>query len=162
MEIRKSTLQDLDAMLQVYETARAYMAEHGNPTQWGTSYPERDMLVGDIRRGESYVMLDGRRIVGTFAFIIGPDPTYRVIEDGAWHYDDPYGTIHRLASDGSVKGIAKACFDYCGERMDHLRVDTHRNNLTMQGAIEKCGFQRCGIIYQPDGTDRIAYDRHRT
>ena len=64
MEIRKSTLQDLDAMLQVYETARAYMAEHGNPTQWGTSYPERDMLVGDIRRGESYVMLDGRRIVG--------------------------------------------------------------------------------------------------
>ena len=158
MEIRKSTLQDLDAMLQVYETARAYMAEHGNPTQWGTSYPERDMLVGDIRRGESYVMLDGRRIVGTFAFIIGPDPTYRVIEDGAWHYDDPYGTIHRLASDGSVKGIAKACFDFCLERSSYLRIDTHEDNRPMQQAVTRCGFQKCGTIYLTDGSPRIAFD----
>ena len=107
MEIRKSTMQDLDAMLAIYEAARRYMADHGNPTQWGSGYPKKDMLEGDIRRGESYVMLDGERIVGTFAFIIGPEPTYRTIEGGAWHYSAPYGTIHRLASDGSAKGIAK-------------------------------------------------------
>lgn len=161
MEIRKSTMQDLDAMLTIYEAARRYMADHGNPTQWGTGYPKKDMLAEDIHRGESYVILDGERIVGTFAFIIGPEPTYQIIEDGAWHHSAPYGTIHRLASDGSEKGIAKACFDYCAEQIDHLRVDTHRNNLTMQAVIEKSGFQRCGIIYQPDGTDRIAYDRHK-
>lgn len=161
MEIRKSTMQDLDAMLTIYEAARRYMADHGNPTQWGTDYPKKDMLAGDIHRGESYVILNGERIVGTFAFIIGPDPTYQIIEGGAWHYSAPYGTIHRLASDGSEKGIAKACFDYCAEQIDHLRVDTHRNNLTMQAVIEKSDFQRCGIIYQPDGIDRIAYDRYK-
>ena len=161
MKIRKSTMQDLNAMLRIYETARRYMAEHGNPGQWTDGYPRPDVLTEDIRRGESYVMLEGECIVGTFAFIIGEDPTYQIIEDGTWHYSDPYGTIHRLASDGSVKGVAKACFDYCGQKIDHLRIDTHRNNLTMQAAIEKYGFRRCGIIYQPDGTDRIAYDLHK-
>ena len=149
---------DLAQILKIYARAREFMAENGNPTQWGTSYPERDMLVGDIRRGESYVMLDGRRIVGTFAFIIGPDPTYRVIEDGAWHYDDPYGTIHRLASDGSVKGIAKACFDYSRQKYPYLRIDTHEDNLPMQKAILRYGFQKCGTIYLSDGAPRIAFD----
>ncbi len=63
--------------------------------------------------------------------------------------------------DAGQRLVAKACFDYCAEQIDHLRVDTHRNNLTMQAVIEKSGFQRCGIIYQPDGTDRIAYDRYK-
>lgn len=34
---------------------------------------------------------------------LGEDESYRVIEDGAWHLDQPYGTIHRLASNG--KGV---------------------------------------------------------
>lgn len=28
----------------------------------------------------------------------------------------------------------------------------------MQAAIEKYGFQKCGIIYVRDGAERIAYD----
>ena len=36
-------------------------------------------------------------------FIIGADPTYEVIEDGAWPDNSPYGTIHRIAGDGQVK-----------------------------------------------------------
>ena len=44
------------------------------------------------------------------------------------------------------------------ERIDHLRVDTHESNLTMRHAVEKCGFQYRGIIYEPDGTPRLAYD----
>ena len=32
--------------------------------------------------------------------------SYQVIEDGAWLNDTlPYGTIHRIAGDGSVKGL---------------------------------------------------------
>ena len=34
---------------------------------------------------------------GVFAFILGEDPTYGVIEDGQWLSGDPYGTIHRIA-----------------------------------------------------------------
>lgn len=48
----------------------------------------------------AYVMLENGEIVGTFALFLGEDESYRVIEDGAWHLDQPYGTIHRLASNG--------------------------------------------------------------
>ncbi len=39
----------------------------------------------------------------SFAFILGEDPTYQQI-DGAWLNDQPYGTIHRIAGNGKIKG----------------------------------------------------------
>ena len=92
-----------------------------------------------------------------FAFILGDDPTYARIE-GAWKSDASYGTIHRIASDGEVKGIFAAAIAFCKTRSAHLRIDTHADNKTMRHAIEKAGFKECGIIRVADGTPRIAYE----
>lgn len=35
MEIKRSTLADLPAMTAIYVYASRFMAEHGNPNQWG-------------------------------------------------------------------------------------------------------------------------------
>ena len=158
MEIRKSTQNDIEDILKIYAAARDYMTEHGNATQWGNGYPGKDILIRDIMNSVSYVLLDKGSIVGTFSFIIGDEPTYQVIKDGTWNYNKPYGTIHRLASNGKVRGIAKASFDFCSNLMDYIRIDTHKNNIAMRAAIEKYGFQKCGIIYVRDGSERIAYD----
>ena len=101
--------------------------------------------------------VDGR-VVATFAFLPGPDGCYDVIEDGQWRSDTPYAVLHRVASDGAVHGIAAAMFAFAKERADHLRIDTHRDNLPMQGAIIKAGFERAGIVYVSDGTARVAFD----
>ena len=106
--IRLAQREDLSAILAVYEAARRYMRENGNPTQWGESYPERAMLEEDIRRRQLYVDEQEGAIHGAFAFILGEDPTYAYIEDGAWLNDAPYGTIHRVAGDGAVKGTFTA------------------------------------------------------
>ena len=89
------------------------------------------------------------------------DPTYYRI-DGAWKNEAPYGVIHRIASDGTEKGIFEAVMEFCKEKMAergirNLRIDTHEDNKTMQHLIEKYGFQRCGIIYLENGSPRIAY-----
>ena len=96
--------------------------------------------------------------ISTACFISGlaADPTYAVI-DGAWHSDRPYGTIHRIASDGSG-GILGTAVAFGKSRTDYLRIDTHEDNKVMQHAIEKLGFRRCGIIHLSDGSPRIAYD----
>lgn len=59
--------------------------------------PYRRDYQKDIENGNSYVCLDEeQKIVGTFAFIQGDDPTYAHIYDGAWIDDkQPYGVIHR-------------------------------------------------------------------
>ena len=158
MLIRKTTPADIAAVVAVFDSARAFMREQGNPTQWAGVYPSAANVEADIAQGSSYVFEDAARVVGTFAFVLGDEPMYQVIDDGAWRSSQPYGTIHRIASDGTARGLARACFDFCAEHMPYLRIDTHANNSPMQQAILKYGFKRCGIVYMSDGDPRIAFD----
>lgn len=158
MYIRKAKNNDLPVIMKIYEKARLFMKNNGNPTQWSSGYPDEEIISKDIADGNFYVCIENNSIVGVFAFIIGEEPTYQRIEQGAWHSSMQYGTIHRLASDGSTKGIARSCFDFCREKCSYLRIDTHRDNKPMQAAIRKYGFRECGIIYVRDGSERIAFD----
>ena len=166
MEIRHSTGEDLSQIMRIYEYARRFMAEHGNPNQWGsTNWPPEELIYSDIAEGNSYVCICEGRIVGTFFFMQGIDiePTYHVIEEGAWLGNNNYGVIHRLAGDGSVKGIGRFCIEWAFEQCGHLRVDTHEDNRIMKNLLKKCGFIYCGIIHvESDGSPRLAYEKPGT
>ena len=139
MNIRKSTLQDLPQILNLYKIAREFMKNNGNPNQWEDRYPEVSTVENDIKTGK--------------------DPTYRVIENGEWHSDrEPYGVIHRVASNGVTKGVTRAAFSYGLERSGYVRIDTHEDNKPMQGALKKFGFRECGVIHLERGAERIAFD----
>lgn len=156
--IRKAEMRDMDAVLRVYKAAKAYMVASGNPNQWEEGYPDC-VLDRDIQRGNLYVLCgDDGTIHAAFAFILGEDPTYAVIEEGAWTSREPYGTIHRVGSDGTQRGVFSRCLEFCKARSPYLRADTHHDNKTMQHVLEKHGFVRRGIIYTDDGTPRIAYE----
>ena len=139
------------------------MAEHGNSSQWGpTQWPPAQLIHDDILHQTSYVCVHENKIVGTFFFSAGEDiePTYQQIENGKWIGDNVYGVVHRLAGDGSVKGIGKFCLDWAYQQCGHLRVDTHRDNIIMQNLLKKTGFTCCGIIYvAADNSPRLAYER---
>lgn len=149
-------LPDLGRIQEIYGYAREFMAKHGNPNQWGKTYPPIEQLRRDIAEEKLFVITDGQRIHGVFYFWIGQDPTYRRIV-GAWRSDSPYGTIHRIAGDGSG-GILKTAVAFAEGKIGHLRIDTHEDNHVMQSALAKMGFQPSGIIYLEDGSPRIAYD----
>ena len=156
-QVRNAEMTDLPRIEEIYSNARRFMADHGNPNQWGTSHPPREQLLNDIKMGDLYVITEGVEIHGVFYFFIGEDPTYAAIE-GFWHADIPYGTIHRIAGDGSG-GILKTAVNFGRSKINYLRIDTHADNTVMQSAVVKQGFCRCGIIYIADGSPRIAYDR---
>ena len=158
MIIRKAEIKDLEQIMEVYEFARGFMREHGNGSQWGQAYPPRQLIQEDIEKGNFYVCVEQEQIAGVFAFILGEDPTYQEIWQGEWHSDRPYGAIHRVASNGSTKGLTKACFDFCTKKIDYIRIDTHANNQPMQGALRKYGFRECGVIHTDNGSPRIAFD----
>ena len=158
MQIRKTTLADIDTVAAIYDRARIFMREQGNPTQWAGEYPNADTARADVADGVGYVCEEGGRVVGAFAFIVGEEPTYQVIEGGSWRSDEPYGTIHRIASDGTIRGIARACFALCATKISQRRTDAHANNRNMKGAILKFGFEQRGIIHVEDGSARLAYD----
>lgn len=158
MYVRRSNMEDIPAMMDLYAQARVFMREHGNPNQWDDSYPSRELLEKDIAFGNSYIVEDDEKnLAATFAFIKGEDPTYYGIENGAWLNHEPYGTIHRLAGNPSCHGIASGCIGWCKSQIGNLRADTHEDNKIMQHLLEKNGFVRCGIIHLADGAPRIAY-----
>lgn len=159
MKIRHSTLADLPAMEAIYADARKFMAENGNPTQWTGGYPTRPMLEEDIALERSYVCEDESGIVAAFMFVEGPDPTYAKIYEGAWKDDRPYGVVHRIAAGSRSKGVAGFCLNWCYEKYGNVRIDTHRNNIPMQNALKKYGYEYCGIIYLEDGDERLAFQK---
>lgn len=159
MFIRPAESGDFETILSIYAHAREQMRLHGNPTQWGNDRPSPETVREDIDKGQSYVMLHEGTLCGVFAFIIGEDPTYQRIEEGAWLNCEPYGTLHRIAGNGQVRGILSYALAFCEEMTGNIRIDTHEDNGIMRHLLEKHGFQRCGYIHVEDGTQRIAYQK---
>lgn len=156
--IERATLSQLPQIMEVYANARAFMAQNGNPLQWGQHYPPEAMIRQDILDGKCYINLKDGILAAVFYFAVEEDPTYRVI-DGDWLNDAPYGVIHRIAVSQNGKGAAGECFRFAMAQCENLRIDTHEDNLPMQRCLAKHGFIRCGIIYLEDGDPRIAYQR---
>lgn len=158
--IREATAADIDAAMDIFDKARAFMRSCGNSTQWVGGYPSREIIEADVENGSLFVGENPEgKAVAVFAFIIGEDPTYMEIDGKGWLNDRPYGTIHRLGSDGSVKGAFSACLEFCRKRISNIRLDTHAANTVMLGAARKAGFTECGIIHVADGTPRIAFQK---
>lgn len=156
LTVRRATTNDVAEMTEIFRHAREFMRSCGNCTQWSGCYPGRTDAIADIENDNSYVVTDDGRVVGTFAFIVGDDPSYSVI-DGCWLNDAPYGTIHRIASDGTCHGVADIALDFCRTQADNIRIDTHADNMPMRRWIESRGFRYCGIVTVADGTPRLAY-----
>ena len=163
MHIRKALESDFKRIMDIYAIARDFMARTGNPNQWGpTNWPPAALIHDDIARGKSFVCECEGRIVGVFFYDYGTDiePTYRTIHDGAWRDNGPYGVVHRIASDGSVKGVGRAGIKWAFTQCGHLRIDTHPDNIVMQHLLAKLGFAHCGTIYvEEDDYPRLAYEK---
>jgi len=151
-------MADLPKLSEIYENARAFMRQTGNPNQWGDNHPPQSAIEADIHNGDSYVCVNGDEILAAFFFSTEADSTYTVI-DGNWLNDKPYGVIHRIARAENAKGAGAFCINWCFQQIPNLRIDTHQDNTVMLNLLEKLGFVRCGIIWLENGEERIALQK---
>jgi hypothetical protein len=158
MSIRLAEAGDFPSLLRIYQEARAFMKARGNPAQWGESHPSSSFLQEDLVRGELYVLYDREGLYGAFSLNSGEDPTYLRIE-GRWRSSSPYLTIHSLASDGTHKSVFKEVLAFALARSRHLRIDTHEANALMRKLILENGFVYTGRCLEPDGSERLCYER---
>ncbi len=159
MRIRKATKADLPKIFEIYAHARKFMAENGNPNQWGNIKPQKELVESDIENGVSYVCEKDGEVLGVFALIYGEDPTYKIIYNGRWLNNEPYATVHRIASSGKVKGTGEFCLRWALSQCPNVRIDTHENNCVMRHLLSKIGFNYCGIIHLEDGDERLAFQK---
>ena len=165
--IREAKQADIPEIMQVMEAAKKIMRQSGNMHQWGDGYPSETVIISDMEKHGGFVIEEGdgedqspKKIVGYFAFLPSPEPTYSKI-NGEWLDDvKPYHVVHRIASYPDAHGIFSDIMNFCFVRDANIRIDTHKDNLIMQHNIEKHGFTYCGIIYLASGDERLAYQRN--
>lgn len=161
---RKTKINDKNAVMKIYNDARVFMAENGNPHQWDNGYPQESLISDDIEKGKSYICELNGKIAAVFMFAVEDDINYRKIYDGSWKNNESYGVIHRIAvsKDMHGKGTAKACFDFCKKEcvkkgIKNMRIDTYKDNVPMQKTLMKYGFAQCGTVYIEGRLKRMAY-----
>ena len=166
MNFRKATHPDIPSILVIIQQAQHYLKQH-SIDQWQNGYPNHDSITNDIQNGCSYVMEENGTIIGTMAFILEEEPTYAHIYEGSWKTNGlRYATLHRVAVLEERKGsgiagkmlqeaelLCRSC------SIGSIRMDTHRENLSMQRMMQKNNFAYCGIIYLEDDAERLAYEK---
>ena len=150
----------MEAIMAVFDAARKIMADSGNMNQWKNGYPSEEIVLSDMEKKGGFVIEDRGQIVGYFAFLPSPEPTYSKIYNGEWLDDTlPYHVIHRIASFPDAHGIFKNIMDFSFAHESNIRIDTHKDNHIMQHNIQKHGFTYCGIIHLASGDERLAYQK---
>lgn len=163
MNIRPARESELPRLMELFDTARAYMRKNGNTVQWVNGYPSEDLIRQDIAQDRAFVVEEDGVVEAVFCYLAGRhvEPTYAVVYGGAWPDDAPYGVIHRLASSGKLRGVMGFCADWALSRCPVLRVDTHESNATMRSAMARLGCAERGTIILGDETPRIAFQKRR-
>jgi GNAT superfamily N-acetyltransferase len=165
--LRRTKTEELDKVMAIIEDAKKYLAQQQSP-QWQNGYgPTKEMIMADIERKESYVLILDDRIVGTAALVSGTDPVYENI-DGAWkECETRYLSIHRVALDQTIRGkkLAKQLLEHLQtitayQGIKDLRIDTFPENKPMEGAIFTAGFAYQGMVHFPiPHGERKAYQK---
>ena len=159
--IREAQPKDMADIMTVMDAAKGIMRQSGNLHQWGEGYPSEAVITADMEKHGGFVVVDDGKVVGYFAFLQSPEPTYARIYEGKWLDDTmPYHVVHRIASYPEVHSIFSSIMDFCFSHDPNIRIDTHRDNKIMQHNIAKHGFTYCGIIYLVSGDERLAYQKH--
>ncbi len=168
MKIRLATLNDLDQIWQLRLETTELLKSRGID-QWQFKDPSIEAFKRDILANEFYVALENDSIVGMMAVRSGIEETYNQIYDGAWNYDIPYLTIHRLAVKSHLLGskISVELMRYAEQlaleqQVPYIRIDTHEKNRFAIRLFENAGYTLCGwiLLNQLDGErKRIALDK---
>lgn len=153
--IRLAQLKDLDEIMPMIIEGRKHIQTYNIP-QWINGYPSVDTITQDINNNRGYVLIDNDEIIGYFV-VLKHDPCYDKI-DGEWIDDSDYVAIHRTVTKYFNKGLGTKMFDEIKKYYDHIRVDTHEGNISMNKCLLKNNFKYCGVIHLEDGSPRNAYE----
>lgn len=165
MEFRQAKISDLDQIVEIIELSKKYLKET-KVDQWQDGYPAKEDLRRDIESGNSYVLTNKDEIVATTVISLDGESTYNSIFNGEWITNDEYIVMHRVAVHDKYKGkgifkelIKEAESFALNKGISSIKIDTHRDNISMQRAVVKNDFKKCGIIYLEDGSERIAFEK---
>lgn len=164
---RRAVPDDAARAWQIILQAKAMMRREGR-LQWDESYPTKELVDEDIRKGIGYVLCsppgDPADVIAYGAVVFDGEPVYDTI-DGEWLSHGPFVVLHRLAVADEAKGtgisgkyleeVEKLAL---GRGVRSFKCDTREDNVYMLKSFRKSGFTLCGTVYYGKGS-RLAFEK---
>ena len=72
---RLATKDDLTQIMDIISDAKVFLKKSGS-SQWQNGYPNEEVILNDIKKGNGYVLLVGDKVAGYAAVIAGVELTY--------------------------------------------------------------------------------------
>jgi GNAT superfamily N-acetyltransferase len=149
VEITLAVSADIDDVLDVLNEAARWLASRGI-NQWRVDGFTRELIAGDIARGEVYVAKRDRRAAGTFTL----QSSGELFWPGA---AEEAGYIHRIAVRRDARGLGIELLKFAERitaEMDRklLRLDCLAGNAALCSYYERAGFVRVADV-EVDGRD---------
>ena len=139
VEIALAVNADLGDVLDILRESARWLASRGI-NQWRVDGFPRELIAGDIARGEVYVARRDRRAVGTFTLQWSDELFWPGSTDAA-------GYIHRIAVRREARGLGVELLKFAerataatGRKL--LRLDCFSGNAALCGYYERAGFVR--------------------
>ena len=139
VEISVAVPADVDDVLDVLNEAARWLSARGI-NQWPIDGFPRELIAGDVSRGEVYLARRQRRAVGTFTLKWSDELFWPGVAEEA-------GYIHRIAVRRDARGLgiellksAERATTATGRKL--LRPDCFSGNVTLCSYYERAGFVR--------------------
>ncbi|WP_395051548.1 GNAT family N-acetyltransferase [Flavobacterium sp.] len=160
---RKAEISETSRIWTILQQAILRRKEDGS-NQWQDGYPNPEVVQKDIEKGEGYVLVEGKSIIGYCAVLVNDEPEYEKIE-GKWLTNDDFVVFHRVAIAEKYlgKGFAKMMIKYIEDfalknNIVSVKADTNYDNIAMLKIFEKSGYTLCGEVHFR-GSPRKAYEK---
>lgn len=167
MKVRPAKKEDLANIMTCVRRLRKEYFETNNIPQWQGDYPARENFAADIEAKRLFVMYMGECLIGFASVGFEADPCYAEVEGGAWKDDGAYAVVHRFGinPDWHGMGMGKALMGLAdklceSKKVSAIRADTHEQNAGMIHLLEKCGFEKRGVIHLENGDPRLAFEKN--
>lgn len=134
--------------------------------QWqGQDKPNLDNFKNLIANKNIFVLEDKEKVVST-VIIYDYDLDYEKNLDGKWNIPKAYLALHRIGTlesernKGYGRKIIEFAESYARENnFKSVRIDTHRENKSMQNLLKSMNYIYVGLVYLDGKNERLAFEK---
>ena len=165
MEFRLAREIDKIEIEKIYEDGSLKLKSLGINQWQGQDKPNLDNFKNLIANKNIFVLEDNNRVVST-VIIYDYDLDYEKNLDGKWNSSKAYVALHRIGTlesernKGYGRKIIEFAESYARENnFKSVRIDTHRENKSMQNLLNSMNYIYVGLVYLDGKNERLAFEK---
>ena len=164
MKIRKGRVFEIDEIMDMYSSCVKGMIA-ANIDQWDSSYPNKEVILEDLKNETFYILTIDKRIIGGINIDNIQDKTYLDIN---WKdTENKFLVVHRLAvrQEYWKKGIGKELMNFAEllvkqKKLNSIRLDTYNTNPIAINFYLNLGYTKKGEIYlKPNKNEYYCFEK---